>query len=170
MQDKTSRLPGEALFALALVVMSVILLFEAYGIAGLSSLSSAGALPLATTFIMVVTATFIAVKTVRLPKSDTLERWRAVLPSNVIAMVLMALVYSMSLSWLGFLPASFLLLTASIWFLRRSGFAFAAIVSAVSLLVIYVIFRLVFSVIMPEGIVPEREIIAFFSRLLSGVR
>jgi hypothetical protein len=33
-------------------------------------------------------------------------------------------------------------------------------------LLIYLVFRVIFNVIMPEGIVPEREILAFFGRLL----
>ena len=33
---------------------------------------------------------------------------------------------------------------------------------------IYIVFRLVFTVLLPEGIVPEREILAFFRNLMAG--
>jgi hypothetical protein len=41
-------------------------------------------------------------------------------------------------------------------------------VSVASLIVIYVIFRLLFQVVLPEGIVPEREIMSAIGNMFGG--
>ena len=74
------------------------------------------------------------------------------------------IVYALLLSPLGFLPASFLFLFAGMRLLYpRGGWLRSGIIALGALIVIYVIFRLVFQVILPEGIVPEREILSGFS-------
>jgi hypothetical protein len=70
------RRPGELGFALALVAASLALLWNAYGIAGFEALSSPGAIPMATSFVMVVTA---GSRPSRPPgcRSTGPRRWRA---------------------------------------------------------------------------------------------
>ncbi len=58
----------------------------------------------------------------------------------------------------------------SVLILSRRGLWYSAWVSLVCLAAVYVIFRLVFSVLMPEGIVPEREILAFIAHLFEGTK
>lgn len=83
-------------------------------------------------------------------------------------MAFMLLLYAVALVPLGFLPTSLIFLTISIMALHKRGFVRAFGISLVSLVVIYIVFRLVFTVLMPEGIVPEREILAFFRNLMAG--
>ena len=45
----------------------------------------------------------------------------------------------------------------------RGGWLRSGIIALGALILIYVIFRLVFQVVLPEGIVPEREILSGFS-------
>ena len=42
------------------------------------------------------------------------------------------------------------------------------LVSAFSLLLVYLVFRIVFTVLMPSGIVPEGEMIQWFRNLFHG--
>jgi putative tricarboxylic transport membrane protein len=50
------RLPGELTFALLLIGLSLFLLWQAYGISGFESLTSAGAFPMVAAAVMLVTA------------------------------------------------------------------------------------------------------------------
>lgn len=149
---------GEDLFGLIMVVISVGLFWQAYQIAGFSALSSPGAFPMAAAAMMVVGALTVAYGNLRntAQRDDT-----PILPVTVAIFTAMVIVYALLLSPLGFLPASFLFLFAGIRLLHpRGGWLHSGIIAFGALVLIYVIFRLVFQVILPEGIVPEREIIS----------
>ena len=168
MHDKNTRLPGERIFTLLLCALSLGAFWKAQEIAGFSSLSSAGAFPMAVSAVMIVASGLILFRTVRLPARMPRPEWSRLLPPNVIFMIVMMAGYIAALQPLGFLPTSliFLLVTIkALW--RRSAVATLA-TSLLSLIVIYLIFRIVFSVLMPEGIVPEREIIAAIRNLFAG--
>ena len=62
----------------------------------------------------------------------------------------------------------FLFLLIAIRFLSRRSLAASAGLSLVSVALIYIVFRLIFTVLMPEGIVPEREIMAWIGGLFGG--
>jgi len=168
MNEDRTRKPGEALFALLLSLLSLAAVWQAYGIAGFEALSSPGAFPMAVTAIMVISSLVIAVDTIRSPRDGTSDLFRDILPPAAAVMALFILLYAVALRPLGFLPTSLIFLFVSILLLSRRGVLFSAIVSVGSLLAIYVIFRLVFSVLMPEGVVPEREILAAIGNLFGG--
>lgn len=168
MHDKNSKLPGEAAFTLLLAGVSIGLMLKAYGISGFEALSAPGSFPLAVTGLMVVTALAIAWRTLRQPKSPVILSLREIVPGSVIFMTLMVAAYAVALRPLGFLPTSFLFLVVSIRVLFRARMVFSLWVSALALALIYIVFRLIFSVLMPEGIVPEREIHAFLGNLFTG--
>ena len=79
-------------------------------------------------------------------------------------------VYAFLLEPLGFIPTSFLFLLALIRLLSRRRLLFCTALSASGVAIIYLVFRVVFTVILPEGLVPEREIIAAIARLLGAGR
>jgi hypothetical protein len=83
-------------------------------------------------------------------------------------MTLLLVAYALLLKPLGFLPTSALFLVASVKFLSRRSWAFTLAVSLGSLLAIYLVFRIVFTVLMPAGIVPAGDMIQFFRDLLPG--
>ena len=168
MHDKNSRLPGEGLFTILLAIGSIGLLFEAYGISGFEALSSPGTFPMAIATVMVITSVLIAWKTVRLPKSATITRAAQVLPWRVLFMVVMIALYAVVLEPLGFLPTSFVFLVVTMQVLRGGSVLRNLGIATFSLVLVYVVFRLIFSVLMPEGIVPEREIIAWVRGLFVG--
>jgi putative tricarboxylic transport membrane protein len=151
---------GEDLFGLIMVVISVGIFWQAYAIAGFSALSSPGAFPIAAAAMMVAGALTVAYGNLKntAPRDDA-----PILPVTVALFTGLVIVYALLLSPLGFLPASFLFLFAGMRLLYpRGGWLRSGIIALGALVAIYVIFRLVFQVILPEGIVPEREILSGF--------
>lgn len=165
MSDARMRRPGEAAFAVIITAFSGFLLWTAYRISGFEALSSPGALPMASAATMVVSAVMIAAQTLRSKPAGGQSLRRDIMPMPIVLTIVMVGAYALLLKPLGFLPTSFLFVAILIRVLGGQGIVFCAMVSASSILLIYIVFRVIFNVIMPEGIVPEREILAFFGRL-----
>lgn len=165
---ENQKRPGETVFAVVMLLVSLGLLWSAYGIAGFTSLSSPGAIPMATTFVMVVAAGNVLAHTVKLPRVDGETFAKDILPGTVLLFVVLLVCYGVLLEPLGFLPTSALFLMAAIKVLWRRSWLVTIGVSAFSLLVIWLVFRIVFTVLIPEGVVPEAEIIQFFRNLFVG--
>lgn len=165
---ENGKRPGETAFAVVMLLASLGLLWSAYGIAGFSSLSSPGAIPMATTFVMVVAAASVLIHTIRLPKVSGETFAKDILPATVLLFIAFLICYGVLLEPLGFLPTSALFLTAAIKVLWRRGWLVTLGVSLFSLLMIWLVFRIVFTVLIPEGVVPEAEIIQFFRNLFAG--
>ncbi|QHQ36315.1 tripartite tricarboxylate transporter TctB family protein [Algicella marina] len=162
------RRPGELGFALFLTAASLFLLYSAYGISGFEALSAPGAIPMATTFVMVVAAVIVTVRTSRLPMvtSETLSK--DILPGMVILFAAFLILFGLLLKPLGFVPTAALFLTVAIKVLARKGWGYTLAVALGSLIAIWIVFRVVFTVLLPSGIVPEAEFIQFFRTVLSG--
>lgn len=163
-----ARRPGELGFAAFLFVASLVLLYNAYGISGFDKLSSPGSVPMATTLVMAVTAGIVLLRTLRLPRVQGETLLRDILPPVAILFAALLVGYAMLLKPLGFLPTSALFLIVAIKVLSRRGWGFTLTVSLGSLVVIWLIFRIVFTVLMPAGIVPEAEIVQVFRDLFGG--
>lgn len=166
--QRSTRRPGEAGFTLLMLVASVLLLWNAYGISGFEALSSPGTIPMATTFVMVIAAAMIALRTVRLPRISGETFVAQILPPMIILMTLLLVAYAALLKPLGFLPTSALFLIVSIKILWRRGWRVTLLVSTLTLLGIYIVFRVIFTVLMPAGIVPEGEMLQFFRNLFQA--
>ena len=170
MHDKRHRSAGEIAFNAVLFIVSLVLLWSAYAIAGFESLSSPGALPMAVALAMVVSSGLVLLDGWRHTQRDQTGFLKDILPPAVIVMMLFIAGYALLLVPLGFLPTSLLFLTLSILYLRRGGLIFALGVSAFALLLVYIVFRLIFTVLMPSGIGPEAEMLAAFGQLFGGAR
>lgn len=166
--EPASRRPGEALFAAAFLALSLVLLWQAYGISGFTALSGPGAVPMATAAVMALTAALVLARTLRLPRAPGQRVRRDVLPGAVLLIVAMLGLYAALLVPFGFLPTSALFLVAAVKLLGRRGWGHALIVSLGSLALIYLVFRIVFTVLMPAGIVPEGEMIQWVRDLVRG--
>ncbi|SNR54571.1 tripartite tricarboxylate transporter TctB family protein [Puniceibacterium sediminis] len=162
------RRPGELGFALIMLAASLGLFWSAYDISGFEALSAPGAIPMATTFAMVVTALIVVLRTARLPLIRGEGMIKDILPVTVVVMVLFLLGYALLLRPLGFLPTSALFLIAAIKMLSRRSWGFTLVVGLGSLVVVWLIFRIVFSVLMPAGVMPEAEFIQYFRNLIGG--
>ncbi|MEM8787189.1 MAG: tripartite tricarboxylate transporter TctB family protein [Pseudomonadota bacterium] len=163
-----TRRPGEAAFAVAMATLSAVLLWNAYGISGFDALSAPGTVPMIATVVMLGAAGGVAVHTLRrtLARDQTLRR--DVLPGRILFVAALLVVYAKLLEPLGFLPTSALFLAISIRVLSGRGWAFAGVVSLGSLVAIWLLFRIVFTVLMPSGIVPEAEAVQALRDLFGG--
>ena len=168
MQGKEPRRPGELVFNIGMTLGSLYLLYSAWGISGFEALSAPGTVPMVTTAIMVVCGALILRETLQKPKVTGERLERDILPMPVIVTAAMLLAYALLLKPLGFLPTSFLFLAGMIRYLAGGSVLRAALLALMIVALVYAIFRLVFTVLMPPGIVPEGEILAFVRNLLSG--
>jgi hypothetical protein len=164
-----SRRPGEIAFALILMAASLALLIEAYGISGLSKLSAPGSVPVATTGVMVLCMGIVLWQTIRRPRVVGETVARDILPVRVILFVGMLLAYGLLLRPLGFLPTTALFLIGGIRLLGR-GWGFSVAVGLLALIGIWLVFRMVFTVLMPPGILPEAEMVQFLRNLFGAAR
>lgn len=168
MQHPDTRKPGELAFAVFLTLASGFLLYNAYGISGFTALSGAGAIPMATTLIMVIAAVIVLWRTARLPAAPSMTFRSDILPTRIAIIAGMLLLYAIALKPVGFLPTSAVFLILSIKYLGRRSWPFAVGIGLLSLIAIYLVFRIVFTVLMPAGIVPEGEMLALIRNLFAG--
>lgn len=154
--------PGETIFGFLMLGLSLFLFWQAYEISGFNSLSSPGALPLATSALMVISSAIALVDDFRRPDGDHPLRhfFRQILPLSVALMIGIILLFAVMLETVGFIITAFVFLVASIQLLHHRSFATSLLVATVALVFIYLIFRIIFVVVLPEGVVPEREIMA----------
>ena len=142
-----ARPPGEALFCWALVLLGAFVTWQAGGIGYFDSPSAAGVFPLAAGGAMTVAALLAAVAATRRGAPGG----GRVLGADVAVVGLLVLAYMAGLEALGFVPASFLFLLLAIAWLQRGGWWRAVMVAAGAVAAAWVVFRLVFRVILPQG-------------------
>jgi putative tricarboxylic transport membrane protein len=162
------RRPGELGFAIFLTLASLFLLYNAYGISGFKALSSPGSVPMATTLVMAVSAFIVTLRTSRLSKVAHETLSKDILPVMVILFIGFLVIFGLLLKPLGFVLTAALFLTIAIKVLARRGWGYTLTVALGSLVVIWIVFRVVFTVLLPAGILPEAEFIQFFRNLMSG--
>lgn len=167
MYQLTTRKPGEIAFAIVMLLGSVFLFWQAYYISGFSSLSSAGALPLAAAAVMVISSTIALIKTMGLTIDTEIRFFHHVLPPIVSIVIALILLFSVMLEPVGFILSALLFLFLGITFLQRSSFLVTATITVICLISVYFIFRIIFQVVLPEGVIPEREWMAIISRYFS---
>lgn len=168
MREGHIRRPGETTFAFLLLAASLLLLFKAYDIDGFSALSSAGAVPMGAAATMVVSAAIIAFKTMKSDQDREETFWADILPRDVWIGIALIVAYAFLLVPLGFLPTSFLFLAIMTKLLSGRSMFFSTWTAAVAVLTIYIVFRVVFLVLMPEGIVPEGRILSSIAAMFGG--
>ena len=163
------RKPGEVVFNGLMLLLSVVLLWKAIDISGFSGFSEPGTFPMSAALIMLVFSSITLMKSIRknnIGHEITLF-FKQILPPRILVMMVMVVVFSLTIENVGFLISSFVLLTLSFFIYYKRNVLLAMCISIAALIVVYIIFRLVFLVILPEGIIPESEILAYFSDLLS---
>ncbi|MBU2959998.1 tripartite tricarboxylate transporter TctB family protein [Citreicella sp. C3M06] len=162
------RRPGELIFGAVLVIASLVLLWEAYGISGFDQLSAPGSVPMATTGVMAISAIVIFFRDLRRSRVANETLSRDILPGKVIVVALLLIGFGIALKPVGFLPTSAVFLIATVRMLGRRGWVWTLSVSLGTLLLVWFVFRIVFTVLIPAGIVPEAEIIQAFRNLFEG--
>lgn len=165
MSSQKIRHPGERLFCFSLIVLSIFLFWQAYNVAGFTSLSSPGAIPLATSAVMIISSCIIFGQCLKAKPLNEERFFYHCLPPIVSIMMGLILIYAVMLESIGFLISSLVFLFIGLQFLYRQSAIKSLVISVVALIIIYCIFRLVFQVVLPEGIVPEREILSTIKQL-----
>ncbi|HPY39043.1 MAG TPA: tripartite tricarboxylate transporter TctB family protein [Thiolinea sp.] len=172
MDTTPARKPGETGFNILLLLGSIFLFYQAYKIAGFSALSSPGAIPMAASATMVISACIIVAKEFSRPKAEGGAKafFVQILPFTLAVMCGLIILFAVVLQKVGFILTGLSFLFFSIWFLQKRGPASAALIALLCVVVIYVLFRLIFQVILPEGIIPERDIIASVKHWFAGAK
>ncbi len=162
------RRPGELVFSIFLLAASLFLLYSAFGISGFEALSAPGSVPMGTSFVMVLAMLYIVYRTFPQPVVEAESVRRDILPRLVVLFIGLLVAFGILIKPLGFLPTAAIFLTVSIKVLSRKSWIYAAGIGLGSLLVIWLLFRIVFTVLLPAGIVPEAEFIQIFRNLFAG--
>lgn len=160
--------PGELAFAIFLTLASLFLLYSAYGISGFDALSAPGAIPMATTLVMAISAFAVVLRTARLKKVTTETLSKDILPGTVVLFIGFLIVFGLLLQPLGFVLTAAVFLIVAIKVLAKRGWGYTLAVALGSLVVIWIVFRVVFTVLLPAGVLPEAEFIQYFRNLMSA--
>ena len=154
---KTRKLrPGENVFVYLMMAFSLFILILAYRISGFSSISSPGAFPMAAGAVMVISAGLVLLGNRKLEKPDA-QHFRdemkiavkAIFPKEFVIYTGIIIGYMIVLQPLHFLPSSFVFMAVSMVVLRGTGWVKSLLISAGTLVCIYIIFQYFFRVIMP---------------------
>lgn len=158
MQDLRRRQPGETLFGYLLLLLGIGVMAEGWRLDALGSFSSAGIFPLAAGAVMSVSAFVTILRTRRMAGTEnqpgaTLggEFMRRITPRDIVVTVALVLAYMAALEPFGFLIATFVFLLVSMLYLHRGGLVLTFLVAAGSLAAIYLVFRVAFTVVLPQG-------------------
>jgi hypothetical protein len=155
MTDPETRRPGEALFALALVVFSVAAFWQSMRISGVEGPSEPGVFPALASATMIV-ASLAVLRHAVVAKAGPAEsgvraRLAAIVPLRFAVLTALVGAYILAMPALGFMVSSALFLFATLWLLWRRGPVRAALVTVVSLAAIWLVFRELFQVVLPRG-------------------
>lgn len=157
MPDPKKRLPGELTFTGLLLLGSLFLLFQSYGISGFESITSAGMFPMLSALVMVVTAVLVLRQTLRAKldrssgESLTQQFVRQISPAVFVGFTLAVVAFMLLLPRLGFVVSAYVFLVMAMRLLGSQRWWFNLLLSAVVLALIYLVFQTVFSVVLPKG-------------------
>ncbi|MCC4273469.1 tripartite tricarboxylate transporter TctB family protein [Marinomonas communis] len=163
-----SRYPGERLFSFLLVIFSIFLLWRSYLISGFSELSSPGAVPIGASAMMVLASCIAFTQSLKTPLNQEARFFYHCFPPVVGFVMALVLVYAVVLEQLGFIATSIIFLWIALKVLSQRSALWSLGLALLSLVLIYVVFRLIFQIVLPEGIIPERAILAAISRFFGG--
>jgi putative tricarboxylic transport membrane protein len=151
------RRPGEGVFACLLLIFSFFVVHQAYNISGFTSISSPGALPLLAAAFLLVSSIFISITAFKSAAAPSKELASArgffpeMAPPVLLVFGVVTLGYISIIDVFGFVLSSALFLFLSTLYLHRKGVIVSLLISVNTLAVIYIVFRVLFKVILPEG-------------------
>jgi hypothetical protein len=111
-------------------------------------------MPMFASTLMFISSIFIFLETLKKDsknKFNLLKVTQYLLPKQLIFFVSLVLIYVLAIPYFGFTLSSGTFLIISILNLWNKGFVWSLGVSALSIAVIYFLFRIVFQVILPSG-------------------
>lgn len=167
MSADTYKKPGESSFGFVLLIFSLFIFYQAYKISGFTALSSPGAFPLVTSGLMCLSACFTIFSNYKRKAKTEGMFFDEIVPGYLAVAIVLLFIFSVVLETLGFILTAFFFLVIMTLLFYKRGLVRSVFLSLLSIAIIYIIFRLLFQVILPEGIVPEREILAWIESLFS---
>ena len=147
------RRPGELVFALLIVVFSVAAFWQSYGISGFSGKTTPGVFPMIASGVMVISGVVILISATRLsaPPVGSSGFLAEVLTLRHMVMIGLVLAYVILMPLIGFVASSAVFLFCAFQFLWRKNPVLMLALTAATLAIIYLIFREVFQVVLPQG-------------------
>ena len=148
------RRPGELVFALLIVVFSVGALWQSYSISGFSGKTTPGVFPMIASGVMVISGVVILMSATQLPAPpEGAPGFLAeILTLRHMVVIGLVLAYVLLMPLIGFVASSAVFLFCSFQFLWRKNPLLMLALTGVTLVIIYVVFREVFQVVLPQGI------------------
>lgn len=154
---KTRKLQdGEGVFTWFLLLISLFVLITAYTISGFSSISSPGTFPMVSGSVMVLTIIILLVgnRKAEKPEVETVKEELRRAGANIFTPVFLIytvviIAYMVLIQPLHFLPSSFAFLLISMIYLKGSTPLKSAVISVVTLAVVYFLFHFLFRVVLP---------------------
>jgi len=155
MTDHETRRPGEAVFALALVIFSVTSFWQSMLISGLEGPSEPGVFPSVASATMIVASLTVLCRAIvakGAPRGQSPgARFATIMPPRLAVLTVFVGSYVLAMPVLGFMASSALFLFAALWLLWRRGPLRAALLTALSLAAVWLVFREIFQVLLPRG-------------------
>jgi|TARA_Y100000385_G_scaffold92983_1_gene96010 hypothetical protein len=148
------RRPGELVFALLIVVFSVAALWQSYSISGFSGKTTPGVFPMIASGVMVISGVVVLMSATQLPAPpEGAPGFLAeILTLRHMVVIGLVLAYVLLMPLIGFVASSAVFLFCSFQFLWRKNPLLMLALTGVTLVIIYVVFREVFQVVLPQGI------------------
>lgn len=148
------RRPGELVFALLIVVFSVGALWQSYSISGFSGKTTPGVFPMIASGVMVISGVVVLMSATQLPAPpEGAPGFLAeILTLRHMVVIGLVLAYVLLMPLIGFVASSAVFLFCSFQFLWRKNPLLMLALTGVTLAIIYVVFREVFQVVLPQGI------------------
>ena len=148
------RRPGELVFALLIVVFSVGALWQSYSISGFSGKTTPGVFPMIASGVMVISGVVVLMSAAKLPAPpEGAPGFLAeILTLRHMVVIGLVLAYVLLMPLIGFVASSAVFLFCSFQFLWRKNPLLMLALTGVTLVIIYVVFREVFQVVLPQGI------------------
>lgn len=153
-QNNMVRRPGEIIFSIILTVFSVTAFWQSYAISGFTGLTTAGVFPMLASLAMIISSLIItkdALAKQPAEKSNFSSKINEILPITLIYMILIISAYLLAMPYIGFVLSSALFLFVSFLLLWKKGVLLSAALAIFALAIIYLIFRTVFQVVLPQG-------------------
>lgn len=153
MSGSPVRRPGEFVFLLLLLLAGLLAAREAIRLGGFANLSGPGFFPMLASTVLVASLASLLWRWLRQERSPSPLRhfFSLVMPFRLVVVTGLIAAYVAVMPEVGFMVASGLFLLVTLLYLWRCGLWLALAVTAASLIVIHIVFRLVFKVVLPAG-------------------
>lgn len=155
MQDTHTRRPGELFFTVVLLVFAVTAFNLSYAISGFSGKATPGVFPMLASGTMIIAAIAILIGVLRKApvQSHVAARFIAeVTPPTHIIVIVLVVAYVVAMPYIGFILSSGFFLMATFQYLWKKNVVITLSLTFVTLVAVYVIFRELFQVVLPQGL------------------